>query len=145
VDVRVDTPGGGDQAFTRDDLRTRADDDVDARLHIGIAGLSDAGDTAFLQADVRLDDAPVVDDQRVGDDGVRHLGRAALSLPHAVPDDFAAAELDLFSVDRVVALDFDDEFGVAEAHAITRGRAVHLGVGAPVYGGHRWTVTEACP
>ena len=43
---------------------------VDARLDVGIAGLADAGDAAVLEADVGLDDAPVVEDQRVGDDGV---------------------------------------------------------------------------
>ena len=43
---------------------------VDARLDVGIAGLADGGDAAVLDADVGLDDAPVVDDQRVGDDGV---------------------------------------------------------------------------
>ncbi len=43
---------------------------VDARLHVGIAGLADRGDAAVDDRDVGLDDAPVVDDQRVGDDGV---------------------------------------------------------------------------
>ena len=43
---------------------------VDARLHVRVAGLADAGDAAVAQADVGLDDAGVVDDQRVGDDGV---------------------------------------------------------------------------
>ena len=51
-------------------------DDVDARLHVGVAGLADAGDAAVLDADVGLDDAPVVDDQRVGDDGVGARRRA---------------------------------------------------------------------
>ena len=43
----------------------------------GIAGLADGGDAAVLEADVGLDDAPVVEDQRVGDHGVdRALRRA---------------------------------------------------------------------
>ena len=58
--------------------------------------------------------------------------RAALALPHAVANHLAAAELHFFAVDRVVALHFDDELGVAEAHAIARGGAVHFGVGAAV-------------
>ena len=37
----------------------------------------------------------------------------ALALAHAVADHLAAAELDLFAVDGVVALDLDDELGVA--------------------------------
>jgi len=43
-----------------------------------IAGLADADDQAVQKiAHVRLHDAPVVDDRRIGDDGVdRALGRA---------------------------------------------------------------------
>ena len=61
---RVDAAGGDDHAFAGDDLGARADDDVDARLHVRVAGLADAGDAAVLDADVGLDDAPVVDDRR---------------------------------------------------------------------------------
>ena len=54
----------------------------------------------------------------------------ALALAHAVADHLAAAELDLVAVDGVVGLDLDDELGVAEAHAVARRRAEHVGVGA---------------
>ena len=57
-------------ALAGDDLGARADDDVHARLHVGVAGLADRRDAAALQPDVGLDDAPVVDDQRVGDHAV---------------------------------------------------------------------------
>ena len=67
---RVEAAGGEDLAFAGDDLGAGADDDGDARLDVGIAGLADGGDAAVLQADVGFDDAPVVEDQRVGDDGV---------------------------------------------------------------------------
>jgi hypothetical protein len=46
-----------------------------------------------LRPHVGLDDAPVVDDERVGDHGVGDLGREALALAHAVADHLAAAEL----------------------------------------------------
>ena len=46
----------------------------------GLPALPIAGDAAGLDADVGLDDAPVVDDQRVGDHGVGDLGRDALAL-----------------------------------------------------------------
>ena len=52
------------------DLGAGADDDGDAGLRVGIAGLADRRDAAVLQADIGLVDAGVVDDQRVGDDGV---------------------------------------------------------------------------
>jgi hypothetical protein len=96
----------------------------------GIAGLADGGDQAVLQADVGLDDAPVVDDDGVGDDRVHHLGMRALRLAHAVADHFAAAEFDFLAVDGVVLLDLDEQFGVGQADAVARGGAVHFGVGA---------------
>ena len=76
MDVRVDAAGGEDLAFAGDHLGAGADDDVDAGLDVGIAGLADAGDAAVLQADIGLDDAPMVEDERVGDDGVDGALRA---------------------------------------------------------------------
>src|SRR6202034_188962 len=68
VDVRVEAAGGEDAAFARDHVGTRSDDDGDAGLYVGIAGLADRGDPAVLDADVRLDDSPMVENERVGDD-----------------------------------------------------------------------------
>ena len=67
VDMRVDAAGGQDAALAGDRLGAGADDDVDAGLHVRVAGLADGGDAAVLDADIGLDDAPVVEDQRVGD------------------------------------------------------------------------------
>src|SRR6185437_7286574 len=44
MDVAVDPAGREYLAFTRNDLGAWADDDIDIRLHIGIAGLADPGD-----------------------------------------------------------------------------------------------------
>ena len=138
VDVAVDAAGGDDQTFAGDDLGAGTDDDVDAGLGVGVAGLADGGDAAALQADVGLDDAPVVDDERVGDDAVAGLVRSGavddLALAHAVADGLAAAELDLLSIaagtQRVVGLDLDDQAGVGQPQAVADGGAVHLGIGA---------------
>jgi hypothetical protein len=81
--VAVDAAGGDDHALAGDDLGAGADDDRHAGLDVRIAGLADAGDAAVLEADVGLDDAPVVDDQRVGDDGVGDLG--AMRWPWPMP------------------------------------------------------------
>ena len=62
--MRIDAAGSEDAPLAGDDLGAGPDDDVDARLDIGIAGLADAGDAAVLQADIGLDDAPMVEDQR---------------------------------------------------------------------------------
>src|SRR5436190_17840377 len=103
VNMAVDAAGGEDLALAGDSLRAGPDDDVDARLDVGVAGLADGGDAAVAQTDVCLDDARVVDDQRVGDDGVDGaLGARDLALPHAVADHLAAAELHLLTVDGEV-------------------------------------------
>ena len=126
----VDAAGGDDLALAGDRLGARADDDVDARLDVGIAGLADADDAAVPEADVGLHDAPMVEDQRVGDDGVDGALRArALALAHAVADHLAAAELHLLAVDRVVLLDLDEELGVGQPHPVADGRAEHVGIG----------------
>ena len=107
---------------------------VDARLGQRIAGLADGHDPSFANADVALDDPPVVDDHRVGDDQVAVLGthrlvERALSLP--VPDRFAAAEDRLFAVVRVIVLDLDDQLRVGQPDAVADRRAVFLRVGFP--------------
>jgi hypothetical protein len=84
VDVAVDAAGGDDVAFAADDLGARADDDVHARLGVGVAGLADGHDAPALQADVGLDDAPVVDDQRVGQHAV-HRASARVRWLCAMP------------------------------------------------------------
>ena len=141
MDVAVVAPGGDDHAFASQNLGARADDDVDARLHVGVAGLADAHDAAVFDADVGLDDAPVVHDEGVGDDQVnRALRAAALALSHAVANSLAAAELDFFAVatgpQGVVLLDFNDQGGVGQAHAVAHGGAEHFGVGLSGNGGH---------
>ena len=147
VDVRVDAAGGGDQPLARDDFGAGADDQRHARLHVRVAGLADAGDAPVADADVGLDDAPVVQDQRVGDDGVQGAaGARGLGLAHAVADHLAAAELHLLAVDGEVALDLDPQLGVAQAHAVAGGGAEHLGIGAAVDAAHgcasSWPITS---
>ena len=70
MDVRVDAAGGEDLALAGDDFSPGADEDSDARLNVGIAGLADAGDMSVLDADVGFDDSPVIENERIGDDRV---------------------------------------------------------------------------
>ena len=129
VDVGVEAAGGEDFTFAGDHVGAGADDDGDAGLDVRIAGLADGGDFAVLQPDVGFDDAPMVENERVGDDGVdRTLFVADLALSHAVADHLAAAEFHFLAVGAEILLDFDDEIGVGEPHAVTGGRAEHIGV-----------------
>ena len=134
MDVAVEAAGGEDFSLAGDDLGARADDDGDAGLDIRIAGLADRGNFSVLEADVGLDDAPVVEDQRVGDDGVdRALRVGDLALAHAVADHLAAAELHLLAVDSKILLDFDDEVGVGEPHFVARRGAEHVRIGRAIH------------
>src|SRR6516164_7302755 len=144
MDVRIDAAGGDDAAFAGDRLGPGADHDVDPGLDIGVAGLADAADAAVADADIGFDDAPMVEDYGVGDDGVdRTLGAGRLALPHAVADHLAATELDLLAVDRAVALDLDHEFGVGQPQPIPGGRTEHRGIGAAGHL-HRHRAITAC-
>lgn len=139
VDMAVETACRDDLALARDHLRPRPDDDRDARLGIGVARLAERGDPAVPEGDVGLEDAGVVDDERVGDDGVdRPLGAGELRLRHAITDRLAAAELYFLAVDRQVAFNLDDQIGVGKPDAVARRRAVHVGIsGAGDAGGHQ--------
>ena len=95
----------------------------------GIAGLADGEDVPVLDADIGFDDAPMIENQRVGDDGVdRALLVGDLALAHAVADHFAAAEFHFLAVDAKILFDLDDEIGVGKPHAIAGGRTEHVGV-----------------
>src|SRR5207245_7409308 len=101
VDVAVEPAGSEDLALARNHVGTRTNDDGNAGLDVGIAGLADRSDHAFLDRNVSFHDAPVIDDQRIGDDRVgRALPVGDLGLPHAVTDPLAAAELHLLAVNR---------------------------------------------
>src|SRR5262249_21883509 len=127
VYVRVEATGGEDLALARNRFGAGPDHDGDVGLDVWIAGLADGGDLSVLDPDVGLHDAPMVEDERVGDDGVdRALLFGDLALTHAVADHLAAAELHLLAIGREILFDFDDEIGVGESYAIAGGRTEHV-------------------
>ena len=129
MDVAIETARGEDLAFACDDIGARADHDGHAGLDVGIAGLADDADMALLDADIGFDDAPMIDDQRVGDDGIgRALPVGDLGLAHAVADHLAAAELHFLAVNREVLFDLDDEVSVGEPDAVAGGGPEHVGI-----------------
>ncbi len=96
----------------------------------GLAALPMAG--AGLDGDVGLDHTPVIQDQRVGDQGIGRLATGPLALAHAIADHFATAKLHLFAVAGEILLHLDPQLGVAEAQPVAHGGAVHIGVGASI-------------
>ena len=131
VNVAVDSARSHDHALGGDHLGRRPDDDRDARLDVGVSGLADPADASTLDPDVRLDDAPPVDDERIGDDGIDAILAHALGLAHAIANHLAAAELDLLAIDREILLDHRDKGGIRQTDPVTRGRAEHFGISLP--------------
>src|SRR5690606_25895263 len=115
--------------FSGNDLGAGADHDVHVTLNVRVARLADFPDPPVLQADIRLHDAPVIQNQRVGDHRIGAFGAGALTLPHAVANDLATAEFDLMAIAGEVFLDADPQVRVAKSHAITHGRAEHVCIG----------------
>ena len=126
VDVGVEAAGREDLALAGDHVGARADDQrgVDAVGDVGVAAAPDPDDPAGPDADVGADDAPVVEDDDVGDHRVeRALGRGGERLVHRLADRLAAAEDRLLAADGQVLLDLDPQVGVAEADLVPGGRA----------------------
>ena len=129
MNVRIEAAGREDFAFAGDNFGARADDDGHVGLDIWIAGLADRRDPAVLDADVGLDDAPVIENERVGDDGVgRALFVGDLRLPHAVAYHLAAAKFYFLAVRAKILFHFDDQIGVGEPHAVALRRPEHVGI-----------------
>ena len=130
MNVGVEAAGGENLAFAGDHLGAGADHQRDVGLDVRIAGLADAGDLAVLDADIGLHDPPVIEDQRIGDDGIERAGPVGdLALAHAVADHLAAAELHLLPVGGEILLDLDDQIGIGEPHAVAGGGTEHVHIG----------------
>ena len=133
MDVGVHPARRENQALARHDFGARRDGQPrrHAVLGAGVARLTDGRDAPAFDAHVGLDDAPVVQNQGVGDHEVGDVGVASggvAALAQAVADDLAAAEFDLLTVGRQVALDLDKQLGVAQAHPVAHRGAVEVGV-----------------
>src|SRR5207248_2106992 len=134
VDVAVDTARGEDLPVAGQDFRRRPDDQgrIDAVHRVGVARFADADDPAVADADVGLDHAPVVQNDRAGDDQVgRAFGTGHHALAHRLTDHLAAAEdhfVTAAGTHRTVLGDLDQQIGVGQPDPVTGGRAEQPGV-----------------
>ena len=87
-----------DLAFASDRFGGDADGYRHVRLNIRIPGFANRKDPAVFNADIRFDDPPVIDDQRIGDHQIHAILRRHLPLAHAVADHFTATEFHLFAI-----------------------------------------------
>ena len=75
MDVCVNGTSGHDDAFARNDFGAWANDDVHTGLGIGVTGFANGRNAGILDADVGFHNAPVVEDERVGQDAVHRATR----------------------------------------------------------------------
>ncbi len=134
VNVGVDAASGEDHPFASDRLRPRANDNVHIVLNVRVPGLTNGSNFAILNPHIGLDNAPPIQNQRVGDHGVHRSGGIGnRRLPHAIPDHLPTPELDLIAIGGVVPLHLNDQFGVGQTDAITHRGAKGFGVGTAIH------------
>src|SRR5215471_8794485 len=96
MDMAVDAASGHNQVLGGDHFSGSAHDQVpvDAAHGVRVSRFADFHDSAVADSDVSLNDAPVIDDERVGDHQIeRAVGsRRAGTLAHSVANHFPAAE-----------------------------------------------------
>ena len=82
----------------------------------GLPALPERDDAAVADADVALDDAPVIEHDDVRDHDVGRAARpTSRALQHRLADRLAAAEDRLVAADAAVLLDLEPEVGVGQA------------------------------
>ena len=149
VNVRVDATRRNDVAFAADHFSARANDDVNAGLCIWIACFADGHNAAIFQTNIGLHNAPMIDDQCIGHDGVYSAARlwacagaiaSALRLRHAISNGFAAAKFGFISIATCkqgeIFFNFNHELCVCQPDTIAHGRAEHFCVCAFANGCH---------
>ncbi len=78
MDVRIDPSRRDNHVFPGNCFGSRPNDNGDARLDVRIPGLANPSDPSCLDADVGFNDPRMIDDDRVGNDGVDRIFRLAL-------------------------------------------------------------------
>ena len=73
----------------------------------------------------------MIQDHRIRDDRINGVFGRTLGLAHAIPDDFTAAELHLFSVNGEVFFDLDYELGISQTDSIAHRWTEHFCVRLP--------------
>ena len=126
MNMAVEPSCGQDATLACNGFCPGTDDDCDAGLGIRVPSLADGGNAPVLQPDVRLVDAAVIDDQRIGDDGIHcALDTRRLRLPHPVTDDLAATEFNLFAIGGKIALHLDDQIRIGKPYLVSGRRTEH--------------------
>src|SRR5882757_5889494 len=100
MNMTIDTAGGHDHIFARDDFGGRANEEVrvDTVHRVGISRLTYSYYAAVANADIAFDYAPMIDDDCVSYDEIENPAVAisgySAVLPHAVANNFPTAKRD---------------------------------------------------
>src|SRR6266567_4211662 len=137
--MAIDAASSDNHIFARDDLGARPHDQIGVHtIHrVGIARLANFDDAPVFDANIPFDDAPMIDNQGVGDDQIQctvstYSCRLA-TLAHAVANHLAATKRNFITVDGKILLDLDDQFCIRQAYPIADGRAVQVCICTPWY------------
>jgi len=134
VDVGINAASGEDHAFSGDRLGTRSHNNRHIILDVRVARFADRRNLAVLNPYIRFDNAPPVQNQRVGDHQIhRSIGAGDGRLPHAIADYLAAAKLHLVAIGGVVLLHLDNQLGVCQSDAIAHRWSKSVGIGASIH------------
>src|SRR5262245_65390280 len=111
------------------------------RHQIGIACLSDPNDTPVLDPDIRLDDAPIIENDSVRHDRIESAARTGgpSRLPHPVPQHLASAENGFIPVRREVFFNFDEQLCVCEPDTVAHSGTEEIRILFP------WNLHEVLP
>ncbi len=135
MDVGVNSAGCHDFSFTGDYFRSRADDHSGRYTahDVRVASLANSHNASAADSDVGLIDSAVVYDHRIRDDQIENAirGSRRRRLSHAVADYFAAAKFCFFAGRRKVLFNFDEQFRIGQANAVTSGRSVQVRILPP--------------
>ena len=110
MDMAVKATGGQDVPFTGDDFCSGANDDIDARLRVRIAGLANRANRTVFQSNIGFENARNIDNKGVGNDRIngavctRHL-----RLAHSITDDFSTTKFYFFSVGCKIIFNLDEK------------------------------------
>ena len=99
--VSFDTASSHDQILASDYFSARANDHVLCHIchRVRVTCFANSSNEAILDANVRFDDARVVDDQGIRHNCIEHIrGSTSWCLTHAVTQDFATTECRLVAV-----------------------------------------------
>src|SRR5579863_2976263 len=134
MDMYIDAACRDDLSFASDRFRPRSDDNIYIRLNIRISRLADCHNMAIFNADISFYDSPVVENQRVGNDGInRSFCSGTLRLAHAVAHNLPASELHLLSIDCEVLFHLDNQVCISETHLVANSRPKHLRIRGAVH------------